>query len=213
MTAGQKLRQLRERHGFTVRDVEAASHVIAGERSSDEFVLNLSRISDIENKALTPSIYRLFSLASIYRIGMQELLSWYGVAMAVEGPSPVVPRKTQLGTAPLPPQLRIPVKLEPTFDLKHTTNLGRMIREWGIVPLAVLNDLAESGHSYGYIGAEDFTMFPVLLPGSLVQIDESKNKVEDKMWRSEYERPIYFLETRDGFVCCWCSMKGSTITL
>jgi len=33
------------------------------------------------------------------------------------------------------------------------------------------------------------------------------------MWRSEYERPIYFVETREGHVCSWCTLKGDHIVL
>ena len=33
------------------------------------------------------------------------------------------------------------------------------------------------------------------------------------IWRSEYERPIYFVETREGFTCCWCSLKGDHMIL
>ena len=39
------------------------------------------------------------------------------------------------------------------------------------------------------------------------QVDETKNKVAEGMWRSEFERPIYFVEMRDGYTCCWCSIK------
>jgi hypothetical protein len=46
-----------------------------------------------------------------------------------------------------------------------------------------------------------------------VQVDESKSKVVEDTWRSEYERPIYFVETRDGFTCCWCSVASGSITL
>src|SRR3954469_4950996 len=56
-------------------------------------------------------------------------------------------------------------------------------------------------------------MYPILLPGSFVKVDETKDKVEQNMWRSEYERPIYLVESRDGFTCCWCALKGNQITL
>ena len=46
-----------------------------------------------------------------------------------------------------------------------------------------------------------------------VQIDESRRKVEEGPWRSEYERPIYFLETREGFVCSWCEVNGPVLAL
>lgn len=70
-----------------------------------------------------------------------------------------------------------------------------------------------SKYTYGYIGSEDFTMYPLLPPGSFVQVDESKNKVVEGPWRSEFERPIYFVEMRDGYTCCWCSMRRDSIVL
>ena len=38
-------------------------------------------------------------------------------------------------------------------------------------------------------------------------------KLSRRMWRSELERPIYFVETREGYTCCWCSLKGDDIVL
>ena len=32
-------------------------------------------------------------------------------------------------------------------------------------------------------------------------------------WRSEYERPIYFIETRQGHVACWCTLSDREIVL
>jgi hypothetical protein len=56
-------------------------------------------------------------------------------------------------------------------------------------------------------------MYPILPPGTFLQVDETKNKVLQGMWRSEYERPIYFVETREGYTCCWCTMKGDNLVL
>jgi hypothetical protein len=107
----------------------------------------------------------------------------------------------------------MPVKLDPGFDLRRTSNLGRMVEQWGVVPMAYLSQFANGNYTYGYIGVEDFTMYPLLLPGSFVQVDEAKNRVVQAMWRSEYERPIYFVETREGHTCCWCDLKGETLIL
>jgi len=107
----------------------------------------------------------------------------------------------------------VPVRLDPGFDLRRTANLGRMIERWGLVPLSYLSQFSNTKHIYGYIGSEDFTMYPVLLPGSFIQVDESANTVAEGTWRSEYERPIYFVELRDGYTACWCSLKGDYIIL
>jgi hypothetical protein len=76
-----------------------------------------------------------------------------------------------------------------------------------------LQELAKKKFIYAYIGMEDLTMYPLLLPGSFIQVDEERSRVEEKKWRSELERPIYLVETRDGHVCCWCSVRRGEIVL
>src|SRR5262249_61885892 len=92
-------------------------------------------------------------------------------------------------------ELRLPIRMDPGFDPRKTSNLGRMVEQWGLVPLAYLAQFANTSFTYGYIGTDDLSMYPLLPPGSFVQIDESKNKVVQGLWRTEYERPIYFVET------------------
>ena len=49
-------------------------------------------------------------------------------------------------------------------------------------------------------------MYPLIMPGAIVQVDEQRKKITPPgSWSSEIERPIYFLETRTGFACCWCT--------
>jgi hypothetical protein len=88
-----------------------------------------------------------------------------------------------------------------------------MIESWGVVPIQYLQELSKKKYTYAYIGSEDLTMYPLLLPGSFVQVDEDRCRVEEKKWRSELERPIYFVETREGHVCCWCSVRRGEIVL
>jgi len=64
-----------------------------------------------------------------------------------------------------------------------------------------------------FIGSEDLTMYPILPPGSFIQVDESRDKVREGGWRSEYERPIYFVETREDHTCCWCTLTREEIIL
>jgi transcriptional regulator with XRE-family HTH domain len=67
LAAGLNLRASRGRLGLTMRDVETASARIAERHGNDEFAVSPSRLSDIETKGLVPSIFRLYSLAVIYR--------------------------------------------------------------------------------------------------------------------------------------------------
>jgi transcriptional regulator with XRE-family HTH domain len=208
-SAGKKLREMREQIGLTLRDVEISSTALAQARGIDEFVINPSRLSDIETKGLVPSIYRLYVLSVVYRAAFTELIKLYGVDLSdvVSDLSISRPAKThRIATAGQSGEVRMPVKLDPSFDPRTTANLGRMIEHWGVVPLQYLNELSKRRYTYAYIGTEDLTMYPLLLPGSFVQVDESRNQVEGGVWRSEYERPMYFIETREGYVCCWCAL-------
>jgi len=214
---GQKLRLLREQLGLTLRDVEQSSIRIGQRLRNDEYALPLSRISDIETKGVVPSVFRMYSLASIYRLDYLELLQWYGIDLSRLSPegSDKEPKHTHR-IQPLAPATTVdlPLKLDPSLDLRRTSNFGRLVEQWGLVPLSKLRDLADLGYTYGYIGAEDYTMYPLLLPGTFIQVDESKDQVVNEgNWRSEYERPIYFVETREGYICCWCSVKGDCIIL
>jgi transcriptional regulator with XRE-family HTH domain len=216
LTPGQHLRALREQLGLTMRDVESATMAIAARHGNDDFGIALSRLSDIETKGIVPSIYRLYSLAVVYRRDFRELLSWFGVDLndSAADVALAAPGKTHLlNVMESTSSVRIPVRLDPSFDMRKTANLGRMVEQWGLVPLSYLSQFANHQYSYGYIGSEDFSMYPILMPGAFVQIDESKNKIDQGVWRSEYERPIYFVETRSGYSCCWCAMRGDHLVL
>lgn len=216
LSAGKKLRELREQIGLTLRDVEIASTQLAESRGIEEYVINPSRLSDIETKGVVPSIYRLYVLSVIYRSDFAELLKLYGVDLGATAADFAVcrPAKThRLEIISNRGSANIPVKLDPGFDLRNSSNLGRMIESWGLVPLQYLQELSKRKYTYAYIGTEDMTMYPLILPGSFVQVDEDRTRVEEGKWRSELERPIYFVETREGYVCCWCAIRKGEIIL
>jgi transcriptional regulator with XRE-family HTH domain len=216
LSAGKKLRELREHIGLTLRDVELASTSLADSRGIEEFIINPSRLSDIETKGVIPSIYRLYVLSVIYRADFTELLRVYGVDLSFTAADFAIcrPGKThRVEIAEGRGNVHIPTKLDPGFDVRRSTDLGRMIESWGVIPMQYLQELSKKKYTYAYIGMEDLTMYPLLLPGSFVQVDEDRSRVEEKKWRSELERPIYFVETREGHVCCWCSVRRGEIVL
>jgi len=216
LAAGLNLRASRERLGLTMRDVENATLRIAERHGNDEFIVSPSRLSDIETKGLVPSIYRVYSLAAVYHRDLREILSWYGIDLELGAAdlSLNLPPKSYVSEfLQAAPAVHIPTRLDPSFDPRRTANLSRMVEEWGLVPVAYLSQLGGDKYTYGHIGSEDFTMYPLLPPGTFLQVDESRNKVVQGMWRSEYERPVYFVEMRDGYTCCWCTLKGDHILL
>jgi transcriptional regulator with XRE-family HTH domain len=216
LNAGRRLRDLRERLGLTLRSVEESSTAMAQTCGNPEFIVPPSRLSDIETKGVLPSIYRLQSLALIYKVQWDEILRWYGIDISMlpmQVPLPPLPKTHTLSSKMGLKDLHIPVKLDPSFHRASTMDLGRFVEQWGLLPLTYLTKFAHDKYTYGYIGTEDFTMYPILPPGSFVQVDQSKNRVQKGSWRSDYDRPIYFLETRDEYICSWCSMKENRIII
>jgi transcriptional regulator with XRE-family HTH domain len=204
---GEKLKRVRERLKLTYRDVEHASQQVARRRASDDFAIALSRLADIENKGTVPTIFRLYSLCAIYRLNFEEVLGWYGVPLEL---LPAESLRTPLNAThavEFPPAARftVPQPDDAAIDLNSTTFLSHIIRRWGKTGLSFLNGWDLRQHRYGFIGLEDWSMYPVLRPGSLVLIDEARHRIATEGWTSEMDRPIYFLEHRGGYRCGWCT--------
>lgn len=216
-TPGEVLRATRERLGLTIREVENASSRLAAKYQCPEYSISLSRLSDIETKGIIPNIFKLYSLSIIYRKDIREFLSLYGVDVqnAADDINVVQVAQThRVQSLNALVSAEMPIRVDPLFDLRTSNVLGRLLLRWGTVPLAFLKQFTDRRFSYAYIGAEDWTMYPLILPGAFVQIDESKTKVAPKAaWRGQYERPIYFVETREDLTCCWCELNGTVLTL
>ncbi|HLK62025.1 MAG TPA: helix-turn-helix transcriptional regulator [Bryobacteraceae bacterium] len=211
--AGERLKRARERLKLTFRDVEHASQQIAARLKNDEFAIALSRLADIENKGTLPTIYRLFSLCAIYRLDFDEVLEWYGVPknqLSLEALQ-IGLENTHLIQLSQDPGEPAPSALDIEIDPGESTYLSRLIRRWGKLPLAFLIGLDRKQHRYGLIGFKDWSMYPILQPGSLVLLDERKQKIASEGWSNEFERPIYFLERREGFECGWCTVEDDRL--
>jgi transcriptional regulator with XRE-family HTH domain len=214
--AGHKLKHVRERLNLRFRDVEEASIRIANVHASDEYIVTLSRLADIENKGVMPTLYRLYSLCAIYRLDPNEVLSWYGISiasLATDSGLAGLPKTALIGFHAEEGDAKIPLSLDPGLDVSKTVFLSRLIQKWGTVPLMLLNQLDLKNLRYGLIGTEDWSMFPIIPPGSLVVIDDTKRKLIHSGWNNEYERPIYFFEHHGGYACGWCSVKDGRLIL
>jgi transcriptional regulator with XRE-family HTH domain len=214
---GQMLKRARERLNLRYRDVEEASRGIALRHGSEEYTIGLSRLADIENKATTPSLYRLYSLCAIYRLDFTEVLSWYGVALdgLLRDSSETQLDQTHLvGFEPSQEAaIPVPALLLENIDLNKNTFLSHVTQQWGEIPLAAIRQLDLKRYRYGFVGIEDWTMYPIIPPGAFVQIDEAKKSIVREGWAHEFERPIYFLEHRSRCYCSWCSVNGEEIIL
>jgi transcriptional regulator with XRE-family HTH domain len=215
--AGQKLRRARERLNLKFRDVEQGSQLIAERRGNPEFSVLISRLSDIENQGTVPSVFKLYSLCCMYRLDLHEVLGWYGVPldkMASDASTIQIEKTHAINFNPdAGAEAMLPISLDPGIDLRRTFFVSEMVQRWGKLPLALLGTADVRRYRYGFVGTEDWSMYPAVPPGSLLVIDDTKRKIQSGGWRSLSERPIYFLEHRDGYYCRWCCVKDRVISL
>lgn len=218
IAAGEQLKDLRLRLGMTTRDVSDLSKRIVDSEGNEEFRVSTTWLNEIENSESVPSIYKLYSLSVIYHVKLGDLLNLYGVdtnkisKLQTEIPLPQT-HLTSVEVFDEAGTITFPIRFDQGFDKGKTNLLSRMVEIWGEVPIGVIRHLDVRHSMYGYIGLEDRTLYPLLRPGSFVQIDASIKKILPVKWQTEYERPIYFVELRDGYVCSWCELQGTQLIL
>jgi len=215
--AGQRLRRARERLNLKFRDVELASQQIAERHDNQEFSVLISRLSDIETQGTLPSIYRLYSLCCIYRLDLNEVLGWYGIgteSMAADAGLIPIEKTHSIGFEADPgAEVNIPISLNPGIDLSKTFFVSEVVQRWGKLPLALVGGVDVKRYRYGFVGTEDWSMHPAIPAGALLIVDDTKRKIQAGGWTNQSDRPVYFLEHRDGFYCRWCSLKDGVLSL
>jgi transcriptional regulator with XRE-family HTH domain len=215
---GEKLRDLRDRLGITTREVALQSHLIAQIQGNPEFCISNAWLTQLENTDSIPSLHKLASLSSIYRVTFPALASLFGVDLDSIGKyhtqnATDETRPINLDNADTAKTMVFPSHLVEGYSLDGTNLLSRLVDQWGEIPIAVLQHLDLRSQQYGFIGLQDFTLFPMLKPGSLVQIDPQVRKVKASLCHTEFDRSIYFLEVRGGYACGWCEQAGNTLSL
>lgn len=109
--------------------------------------------------------------------------------------------------------LAAPLEFRAKADLATTNLVSRMFERWGEIPVEFLQQMDWRHSLYGYVGIDDYTLYPILRPGSFLRIDARQRKILPEGWRNEFERPIYFVELREGYVACWCEVDDNQLVL
>lgn len=204
MAAGQQLRSLRERRGITVRDVEEASRRIADATRDKRYRISNGWLVQLEKRVSPPNIHQLFALGATYRVHFFELLRLYGIHVEEEAKYEAVAN---------PEVTRLFSPNEVCFDLASpgTTRLDAGLAE-KLPGLTFEQSHCESQLTYAQLGSDDMTMHPLIRPGAILAIDTSQNKVQAGRW-NELDRPIYFVELRDGYACGWCERSDNKLRI
>ena len=214
--AGDRLKRLREELGLTLRQVESQSRRLAQLKQNQDFFISRGWLNNIENGTFTPSIFKLYALGAIYRVHWSSIFALFGCNLSEFGRDQALfaPRRTQLAAVPRPASDTIAVPMTPLEELKldRTNLLSRIGEIWGEIPVRLIQHLDLRNGVYGFVGRQDRTMYPIIRPGSIVQIDQNQRKIVTVKWESEHERPIYFLELRGAYLCSWCELSGGYLS-
>jgi hypothetical protein len=216
--AGKRLRTERLRVRLSTRAVQALSLEVAREKNNQDYYISHGWLTDVENGKFTPSIYKLYSLSLIYKCSYLEIVSFFGINIldvAREQRLVKLPHTHLIGSSLETPgqTIMLPLELRQNVELARTNLVSRMFETWGEVPVALLQQMDLRHRLCGYIGLEDYTLFPFIRPGSFVEIDARQNRVKPRGWQNEFDRPIYFVELRDAYACSWCELDGNQLIL
>ncbi len=88
----------------------------------------------------------------------------------------------------------------------------RLLTMWRDVPLLLMLDVDWDRGPLVLIGKADGMMWPLLPPGSLLQLDQRVRTISDGTF-AEAERPVYLIEYRNRFFCCHVERRGDTLRL
>jgi len=215
-SAGIRLQRIRKNLGLTLRQVEARSRRLAEKKQNPDYFISRGWLHSIENGTFRPSLCKLYSLGAIYSVHCSTIFSYFGCNLGDFGRDQALfgHARTQLA-----PQLAtgdetivLPIKPGRAFRLDRTNLLAKLGRIWGEVPVRLLQHLDLRNGVYGYVGTSDRTMFPIIRPGSIVQIDQNQRRAVSMQWDDEDDRPIFFLELRGQYICSWCQMEDGYLS-
>jgi len=212
---GAKLKRLRESLGMTLRDVEKRSEEMALGKNNAYYALSRGWLADIENGVHVPGIFKLYALSAIYSRSWVYLNSLFSLRMsdlakdqAIYG----VPRTRLLPKPDDDPEtVLLPLRFRHEQHLADTNLLAKLTVVWGEVPVALVRLLSPEESLYGFVGLEDDTLAPLIRPGSFVQIDVNQRRILRGPWATEEDRPVYFVELRQGYACGWCELRGGEL--
>src|SRR5580700_7895940 len=113
---GKLLRTERMRVHLSTRDVEGLSRRIAEEKKSQDYYISHAWLTDAENGAFAPGIFKLYSLSVIYKRRYDEILGFFGINLGDIGREQMwltLPRTHLIGSQPEGPipQVEIPADI------------------------------------------------------------------------------------------------------
>jgi len=200
---GGKLRAARLAWKLTLREVEERTLRLAQQWGNPAYRISASWLDRVERENRGLSATKLIVLANVYSLSLEQMLAMCPPSGPVSAPSDEmsVPNATLLaeGSLDAHAKLWLPDTLVEDPPPESTALLPT---QEGMMP---------SHYRRGIIGRQDRTLEPMIRAGSIVLIDTQKRTIAGRReWNHEFDRPIYFLLTREGYVSGFCELDRDT---
>jgi hypothetical protein len=197
---GEWLHSIRRQWQLSLREVEERSLGFAREWGNQSYRISAGWLQRLERGNHELTVNKMIVLAAIYDVPPEQLLHH------------MLPANIQPA---LPKQLSGPnatILLTDRWRDQQANYFAPDTPRPDLPPDETTLFSAENGrvsgpYRKGIIGKRDSTLDPMISAGSIVHIDTRKRAIPSrKDWTNEFQRPIYFLMTRDAFVCGWCEL-------
>jgi transcriptional regulator with XRE-family HTH domain len=195
---GLALRAIRQRWQLSLREVERRSLRFAQQRGSQSYQVSASWLNRLEREEHELTVNKLIVLADIYNLSIERLIRsiYPGDAQPPSLRQLSSPNATMLLTEG-------PLEEQAKYLLPDTLSLDQPPDKTTL--LAAENSSTLTRYRRGIIGMRDRTLDPMIPAGSIVQIDTQRRAISSRRdWTNEFQRPIYFFMTREGYACGWC---------
>jgi transcriptional regulator with XRE-family HTH domain len=200
---GERLRTIRQQWQLSLREVEERSIRFAHERGNLSYKVSASWLNRLEREAHELTVNKLIALSEIYNLPTELLLR----SLFPENTQPVLkqlsnPNATMLITEGQLAQQAKYLMPKPIHAIDPPHETGFLSIEHGLSP---------TPYRRAIIGKGDRTLDPMIPAGSIVHIDTQERAISSRRtWTHEFQRPIYFLMTRDAYVCGWCELDRNS---
>ncbi|ADW70633.1 helix-turn-helix domain-containing protein [Granulicella tundricola] len=197
---GIKLRAARVQWQLTLREVEERSSRLATQWGNPAYRISASWLDRVERENRGLSATKLIVLASVYGLTAEQMLG-------LCPDSTVLPMQTEKVSSPNATLLLEEGALEQRAKLWLPDKLVTDAPPASTTLLPTEDGTIPTHYRRGIIGQLDRTLEPMIRAGSIVLIDTQKRAIAGrKEWNHEFDRPIYFLLTRTGYVSGFCEL-------
>jgi hypothetical protein len=196
----------RQQWQLSLREVEERSLRLAREWGNQSYRISAGWLQRLERGKHEITVNKLIVLAAIYNVSPEQLLRSIHT-IHPESPQPILrqlssPNATMLLTEG-------PLEEQAKYMLADELGVDQLPDETSL--LAPDGGLLQPPYRRGIIGKGDRTLEPMIPAGSIVHIDTQRRALSlRKDWTHEFQRPVYFLMTRDAYVCGWCELDKNS---